>query len=41
VESENRQKKFEVKFFLATPCKKLFLDTCYGFCSRGGGHLKK
>ena len=41
VESENRQINFEVQFFLATPCKKPFLGTCYGFCSRGGGAPKK
>jgi hypothetical protein len=29
-----------VKVWLAIGCKKPFLDTYYGFCSRGGGHLK-
>ena len=41
VKSENHKKKFEVKFSLATRCKKPFLDTYYGFCSRGGVDLKK
>ena len=26
---------------MATPCKKPFLDTCYGFCSRGEGAPQK
>ena len=41
VKSENHKKKFEVKFSLATRCKKPFLDTNYGFCSRAWVGLKK
>ena len=36
-----RRQFFEVKFSLATRCKKPFLDSNYGFCWRGGGRLKK
>ena len=41
VRLENRKKFSAVKILSATRCKKPFLDSSYGFCWRGGWHLKK